>query len=61
MQEVSLFNPRVDKWNQHFQWDSMILVGLTSIARATIETLDLNRRIILAIREEEILLGRHQF
>jgi HNH endonuclease len=61
MQEVSLFNPRVDKWNEHFQWDNMILVGLTSIARATIETLDLNRRIILAIREEEILLGRHQF
>ena len=32
-----------------------------TIGRATVETLDLNRRIILAIREEEILLGRHPF
>lgn len=61
MQQVNLFNPRKDNWSQHFQWNGVILVGLTPIGRATIETLDLNRRIILAIREEEILLGRHPF
>ena len=61
MQEVNLFNPRKDDWNKHFQWNGVILVGLTSISRATIEVLDLNRRLILAIREEEILLDRHPF
>ena len=59
MTEVSLFNPRVDDWNEHFQWNEIVLVGKTSKGRATIETLDLNRRIILAIREEEVLSGRH--
>jgi hypothetical protein len=61
MQQVNLFNPRVDNWNEHFRWNGVILVGLTAKGRATIATLDLNRRIILAIREEEILLGRHPF
>jgi hypothetical protein len=61
MQEVSLFNPRTENWNDHFQWNGIILIGRTSIGSATVETLDLNRRLILAIREEEILLGRHPF
>ncbi len=61
MQEVLLFNPRTDNWKDHFQWSGIILIGMTTIGRATVETLDLNRRIILAIREEEILLGRHPF
>jgi HNH endonuclease len=61
MQQVNLFNPRVDNWNEHLKWNGVILVGLTSKGRATIESLDLNRRLILAIREEEILLGRHPF
>jgi HNH endonuclease len=61
MQEVRLFNPRTDNWKDYFQWCGIILIGTTTIGRATVETLDLNRRIILAIREEEILLGRHLF
>lgn len=61
MQEVHLFNPRIDNWNEHFRWNDVLLIGLTAKGRATIETLNLNRRLILAIREEEILLGRHPF
>jgi hypothetical protein len=57
--EVQLFNPRTEDWNEHFAWDGVILKGLTAKGRAMIKMLDLNRRIILAIREEEILLGRH--
>lgn len=34
-------------------------VGLTSTGRATISTLGLNRPVMLAIRSEEALLGRH--
>jgi hypothetical protein len=58
-QEVSLYNPRRHHWNEHFQWHSVLLEGLTPIGRATVNALDMNRPLILAIREEEVLLGRH--
>ncbi len=59
--EVPLFNPRRDIWSEHFQWDGARLVGLTATARATIETLALNRPLILAICQEESALGRSPF
>lgn len=57
--EVRLFHPRRDDWNEHFEWNGARINGLTAKGRATIDLLKLNRRLILAIREEEILLGRH--
>src|SRR5215203_3272215 len=60
-QEVPIFHPRFDDWNEHFEWNKVLLKGLTAKGRATIELLKLNRRVILTIREEEILLGRHPF
>ena len=38
---VGLHNPRIDIWEEHFVWndDTSILIGLTSIARATISKL----------------------
>ena len=60
-EKVKLFHPRNDNWNEHFKWNGAILKGLTVKGRATIEVLNLNRRLILAIREEEILLGRHPY
>lgn len=57
--EVALFAPRSDIWSQHFQWDGLWLKGLSAKGRATIETLRMNRPLIIAIREEEMLLGRH--
>lgn len=56
---VPLFNPRSDPWNEHFRWENVRLIGITAIGRATINLLDLNRPVILAIRQEEIVLGRH--
>lgn len=55
--EIPLFNPRRDVWSEHFQWDDVRLVGLTATGRATLETLALNRPLILAIRREEAALG----
>ena len=37
----------------------MHLVGLTSTGRATIAALHMNRPLILAIRQEEAVRGRH--
>ena len=41
---VPLFNPRQNKWSEHFVWsvDGQKIVGITPIGRATIERLDMN-------------------
>jgi hypothetical protein len=59
--DVPLFNPRRDVWAEHFGWDEVRVVGRTAAGRATVEALALNRPLILAIRREEIALGRHPF
>ncbi|MFN9818443.1 MAG: HNH endonuclease [Pseudanabaena sp.] len=56
---VTIFNPREQSWNKHFQWEGVKVVGLTPTGRATINALDLIRVTMLAIRAEEELLGRH--
>ena len=33
---VSLFNPRIDSWSDHFRWQEYQLVGLTSVGKATV-------------------------
>lgn len=58
-EEVAFFHPRRDQWEVHFCWEGCRLLGLTATGRAAIAVLDLNRPLILAIREEERLLGRH--
>jgi hypothetical protein len=57
--EAALFNPRVDSWEQHFRWDGVRLLGMTPTGRATVDALKMNRLLILAIRGEETLRGRH--
>jgi 5-methylcytosine-specific restriction endonuclease McrA len=41
---VPLFNPRKDRWFEHFSWstDGYNIFGITPIGRATIDRLDLN-------------------
>jgi hypothetical protein len=43
-QVVPLFNPRKQKWLEHFSWtaDGLRIVGLTPIGRATCDRLDFN-------------------
>jgi hypothetical protein len=57
--KVTLFNPRSDRWVDHFRWEGVTIVGLTPTGRATVDALEMNRPIILAIREEEAARGRH--
>ncbi|HEV3235853.1 MAG TPA: hypothetical protein VGZ25_02625, partial [Gemmataceae bacterium] len=37
-----LFNPRRQKWSRHFRWQGAIIIGRTSIGRATVATLAMN-------------------
>ena len=58
---VPLFNPRQDKWNEHFIWseDGLMIVPLTAVGRATVTQLALNRERIIPIRADDILVNRH--
>ena len=58
-EEVPLFNPRTQLWAEHFRWDNERVVPLTARGRVTVAALALNRPMILAIRQEEMLRGRH--
>jgi hypothetical protein len=58
-QEVELFNPRRHWWIEHFRWIDVHVVGLSSIGRATIDALRINRPLILEIRREEVIRNRH--
>lgn len=58
---VPIFNPRQDDWSAHFRWEECHLQGLTTSGRATVAALRINRPLILEIRREEQLRGRHPF
>ncbi len=49
-QVVRLYHPREDLWGDHFQWRGPKLIGRTSIARATIRVLGINREAAVAVR-----------
>ncbi len=42
--DVSLFNPRTHRWEEHFRWsdDHQTIIGLTPVGRATIAALNMN-------------------
>jgi hypothetical protein len=58
---LRLFNPRVDDWRYHFKWDGPKLVGLTPLARATIQTLRINQPDAISARTALIVEGVFDF
>ncbi len=58
---VLLFNPRRQRWSQHFTWsdDTLLIVGRTTIGRATIGALQLNRTELLNLRRVLWAAGEH--
>ena len=56
-----LYNPREDKWQEHFQWsnDDLVVEGITGIGRATVELLQLNRIGSVNLRVLLKLVGLH--
>ena len=56
---ADLFNPRRDRWQDHFGLHGFRILGLTPSGRATVSALSMNRPLALAIRREEMLRGRY--
>ena len=58
-QSALLYNPRMNIWSEHFEWQSEMVLPLTPTGRATVAALAMNRSQIVAIRQEESVRGRH--
>ncbi len=58
---VPLFNPRQQLWQEHFAWnaDYTMVIGLTSVGRATLKVLNLNRHGLMNLRRALFALGAH--
>jgi 5-methylcytosine-specific restriction endonuclease McrA len=58
-QKVKLFNPRKQKWSEHFKWsqDGTQIVGVTGCGRATAIALQLNNIISVTVRQQWVLAG----
>jgi hypothetical protein len=60
-QPAALFNPRKQKWSDHFMWseDGSMIIGLTPTGRATVDALQLNNPIAIIVRLEWVSAGWH--
>jgi hypothetical protein len=58
---VPLFHPLQQPWTEHFTWssDGTEVIGLTSVGRATIEALHMNRTVIVQLRAYWVALDLH--
>jgi hypothetical protein len=58
---VSLFNPRIQRWPEHFRWtdDGVRILGLTPVGRATEAALRLNNPYIVPARRMWVVAGWH--
>ncbi len=58
---VSLYNPRIHNWSEHFEWieNGAQVQGHTPIGRATVIRLKMNRPAIVTARKRWITLGYH--
>jgi hypothetical protein len=59
-QRVALFNPRTQKWQDHFQWSEQhpfTIVGASACGRATVARLHMNHPDLVSIRRLLTELG----
>ena len=61
-EETPLFNPRTQRWSDHFRWadDGLQIIGLTPVGRATVVALHLSSDPdALTVRSFWVLAGWH--
>ncbi len=58
---VRLFNPRLDRWSEHFEWsaEGTMIKGVTAIGRATVMALKLNALSQVEVRRLWVEAGWH--
>lgn len=54
---VPLFNPRRDRWSEHFRFEGYVVIGLTPVGRALVAAFDLNSTQCIFIRSIESAAG----
>ncbi len=56
---VKLFNPRYQKWEEHFEWstDGTMIIGQTECGRATVIALQMNNLEIVVARRLWVSVG----
>jgi hypothetical protein len=56
-----MFNPRIQKWNEHFEWsdDYTRIIGKTPTGRGTVAELNLNKERMIAVRKNWVSVGWH--
>lgn len=59
LEVVALFNPRNQKWTDHFRLDGARIVGTTPVGRATVALLQMNALDRLLARQDAIFQGRY--
>ena len=60
-QNVHLFNPRTQNWDEHFSWnvDFTKIQGLTPVGRVTVITLKMNNPLVVEARFRWTINGWH--
>jgi len=60
-QLIRLFDPRRQRWSEHFEWseDGTRVIGKTATGRATVLALQLNNSIAVMVRHEWVKAGWH--
>jgi hypothetical protein len=48
---VPLFNPRRDRWMEHFRYEGAAIVGLSAVGRATVWVLNMNAEAQVMLRQ----------
>lgn len=58
---VPLYNPRRDRWADHFAWssDTLSIIGLSPTGRATVSALALNRPGVVNLRRLLVAVAEH--
>jgi HNH endonuclease len=58
---VDLYNPRTQRWADHFRWseDGLLVIGVTTVGRATVAAIDLNRSHQIVARQRWVVVGWH--
>ena len=56
---VALFDPRTQKWDEHFSLTGGLIVALTPCASATVRLLKLNLPVRIEVREALVRRGRY--